>query len=117
MARKELTDEQFLAISHKALKEFKGDIREIERAIGVLFVGRATGWKPLYLMHDRKSMKKYEDHLGIKFQEVLEDEGPSARRSIAYHLLLKAKEHLTNFWAVVRGETEEDIRSPQFRLK
>lgn len=117
MPQEKLTDEEFLTICHTAFKEYQGDIREFERAVGTLYVARYTGWKPMYLTHDRKSVKKYEDHLGIKFQEVVEAEGPAAKRSLAYLLLCKAKKTLTNFWAVVRGETDKDIRTPEFRLR
>lgn len=117
MAQENMTDQEFMEICGKAFKEFQGDIREFERAVGTFYVARHTGWKPMYLTHDRKSIKKYEDHLGLKFQEVVDAEGPAARRSYAYVLLLKAKKTLTNFWAVVRGETDEDIRTPEFRLR
>jgi hypothetical protein len=75
MPDKPMTDEEFFAICHRAYKGYKGDIRDLERAIGTLFVGRFTGWKPIYLMQDRKSLKKYESFLGIRFQDVLVDEG------------------------------------------
>ena len=117
MPEKELTDEQFLTICRNAFEDFQGDVREFERAVGTFYVARYTGWKPMYLTHDRKSVKKYEEHLKIKFQEIVEPEGPAAKRSAAYVLLLKAKKTLTNFWAVVRGETDKDIRTPQFRLR
>jgi hypothetical protein len=117
MPDKPMTDEEFLAICHRAYKGYKGDIRDLERAIGTLFVGRFTGWKPIYLMQDRKSLKKYESFLGIRFQDVLVDEGRDANRSMAWSLLERAKEKLTSFWAVVRGEMGRDIRTPEFRPK
>src|SRR5688500_644725 len=64
-AEKDMTDEQFMEICEEALKHFDGSIGELERAIGTLYVARYTGWKPIYLMQDRKSLKKYEDLLGI----------------------------------------------------
>lgn len=117
MSQKLMTDQEFMEICHKGFKDFSGDIREFERAVGTLFVARYTGWKPMYLMHDRKSVKKYEDHLDIKFQEVVLPEGDAAHRSLAYLLLSKAKKTLTNFWEVVRGESGANIRSPEFRVK
>ncbi len=106
-----------MQICHKAFKDFKGNIVEFERAIGTMYVARQTGWKPIYLMHDRKSVKKYEDYLGIKFQEVFDDVGKDAHRSYGWVLLTKAKEKLTNFWKAVRGEAEVDVRSPDLLPK
>ncbi len=117
MSEKPMTDQEFMALCHKGIKNFDGDIREFERAVGTLFVARYTGWKPIYLMQDRKSLKKYEDFLNIKFQEVVPPEGDAAHRSLAWKLLSKAKETITNFWAVVRGETDSHIRTPEFKLK
>jgi hypothetical protein len=114
MGAKKMTDQEFMRICDKAIKGFGGNIAEFERAVGTLFVARYTGWKPIYLMQDRKSLKKYEEFLGIKFQEAVEDEGDMAQRSLAWKLLTKAKEKLTNFWKVVRGEADEDVRSPEF---
>lgn len=114
---KGMTDQEFMAICHKAFRDFKGDIREFERAVGTLYVARYTGWKPMYLMHDRKSVKKYENHLDIKFQEIVPAEGDAAHRSAAYLLLIKAKKTLTDFWGVVRGESGNNIRTPEFKLK
>lgn len=117
MPKKIMTDDEFMAICNKAYKDFKGDVREFERAVGTLYVARYIGWKPIYLIQDRKSLKKYEDYLGIKFQEVTDPAGKDADRSVAWSLLQKAKEKLTNFWAVVRGESGTDIRTPEFKSK
>jgi len=117
MPKKDMTDQEFMTICHKAFKDFKGDVREFEKAVGTLYVARYIGWKPIYLMQDRKSLKKYEGFLKIEFQEVVEPEGKEAHRSAAWVILTKAKEKITNFWAAVRGETDADVRTPELKLK
>lgn len=112
-----MSDEEFISICNKALKRFNGNISEFERAVGTLFVARFTGWRPIYLMQDRKALKKYEEILEMRFQEELPEEGQWAERSLAWKLFKKAKEKFTNFWKVVRGEAEEDIRSPDFTAR
>lgn len=114
MGELSFSDERYMEICENAYKDFKGSIVEFERAIGTLYVARQTGWKPIYLMHDRKSLSKYEKILGIKFQELVPALGPDAKRSWAWKTLNAAKEKFTNFWAVVRGETKHDVRSPDF---
>ncbi len=37
-------------IVDKAIYEFEGDVHHLEAAIGMLFLGRYVGWKPLLLM-------------------------------------------------------------------
>ncbi len=117
MRAKKMDDQEFIKICDAAFKKFEGNIAEFERAVGTLYVARFTGWKPLYLMQDRKSLKKYEDFLNIKFQERIEPEGVVADRSYAWKMLKNARQKLTNFWKVVRGEAEEDIRSPDFLVR
>jgi hypothetical protein len=77
-----------------------GNIDEIEAAIGMLRVGHHFGWKVLYIVHSKRTVRKYEEILGIKIREFFPAEGPSAPRSIGLNLANK----MTNFWKVVSGE-------------
>ncbi len=100
-----MTEPEVLAlIDRKIIKEFKGTLMELEGAIGMLFVGRRVGWKPLMLMHDRKTIKKYEKILGIKIQDEFPDVGEYAKRSIAWRFYTKISEKLRSFWKSVKGE-------------
>lgn len=85
----------------------KGNLGQLESAIGALMVGRHYGWKPLYLIHDKKTLRRYEEILGVEFRDVLAEVGPIAQRSVAYRLALKAG----NFWKSVKGEIP-GIRTP-----
>ena len=106
-----MSDQDVLAlIERKIAKEFKGQINELEGAIGMLFVGRRVGWKIVMLMHDRKTVKKYEKILGIKVQEEFEPIGSYANRSVAY----RAMQKITSFWKAVKGEIP-GVRSGEFR--
>ncbi len=91
---------ELLSRFDKKMETYVGDISELERAIGTYFVGRRTGWKVLYLVHDRKTLKKYEDILGISFREEFEEFEDQAKRTAAY----KALKFVTNFWKAVKGE-------------
>ncbi|MBL6749447.1 MAG: hypothetical protein ISP90_02950 [Nevskia sp.] len=94
--------------ANKAIKEFKGQVGELESAIGTMFVAEQVGWKPIYLIHDKKTIRKYEKILGINFRDEFDDEGPLVHKSLAYTW---AKE-LGNFWKRVKGEIT-GARSPQ----
>lgn len=97
-----LTDEQ-----KKELQEIEdrviakpGMIDEMEAAIGLLRVGHHFGWKVLYIVHSKRTIRKYEEVLGIKVREFFPAEGPSAPRSIGFNLANK----MSNFWKVVSGD-------------
>lgn len=85
---------------------FEGTFVDLERAIGMLHLGHQLGWKPLVLMHSKRTIAKYEEILDIAFRDVFPEEGPSATRSVAYKLALK----LSNFWKAVSGETPMENR-------
>lgn len=87
-----------------AVHNFRGTIDELESAIGMYVLGRHVGWKVLHLVHSKKTIKKYEELLGITIREKFPEEGPEARRSMGYLIALK----FSNFWKVVSGEEKVD---------
>lgn len=103
----EITHKEMTDVSLAAIDRFKGYVPQLEAAIGALFVGKRVGWKVLYLIHDKKTLKQYEDHLGVKFREILPDVGPKAHKSVAWTAL----EGIKNFWKAVKGEIP-GVRSP-----
>lgn len=93
----------------KVTQDFKGQINELEQAIGMWLVGRQFGWKVMYLVHDRKTIAKYEKILGIEFRNEVPDVGRFAHKSVAW----VAAKKVSNFWKAVKGEIP-GIRSPDF---
>jgi len=91
-----------------AIETYTGDVMLLESAVGTLLVGRHLGWKPLVLMHDKKTLRKYEKILGISFREALDAVGPKAHKSAAWNLSQK----ISNFWKAVSGEIP-GIRNPK----
>ena len=67
----------------KAIKDFAGYMPTLEGAIGSYFVGKELGWKPMLLIYEKRTIKKYEDILGISFRETSPEEGRWAKKSIA----------------------------------
>ena len=90
----------------EAIVDFTGDFDELESAIGMLMVGRLVGWKVLVLIHNKRTIRKYEEILGINIREVLPEEGPFAYKSFAYEAVHK----LGNFWKAVSGEVKIEQR-------
>jgi hypothetical protein len=88
-------------------RKFIGQFDELESAIGMMTLGRLFGWKILILIHNKRTIKKYEEILGIKVREEFPEEGPLFHKSVAYDFIQKAGE----FWKGVSG----DIKIPERR--
>ena len=104
-----LTSEQKIhlqQIEDNAIISFAGSIDELESALGMLRIGHHFGWKVLYLIHSKKTVRKYEEILGIKIRDIFDETGASSNRSIGLSLATKA----SNFWKVVSGEEKIENR-------
>ena len=106
-----MTDKEVIELVNQKTIKFKGQLNELEGAIGMLIVGRHFGWKVLLLIHDKKTIKKYENILGLDFRVELPDVGKHADKSVAWLAVKKIK----SFWQAVKGEAP-GIRSRKIRL-
>jgi hypothetical protein len=98
-----LTDaqkQQLQEIETFAIVNFKGQLDELESAIGMLRMGHHFGWKVLYLIHSKRTIRKYEDILSMKIRDVFPETGPSSYRSYGFNLA----ETYSNFWKVAGGD-------------
>ncbi|MEM9403085.1 MAG: hypothetical protein AAGA44_11435 [Pseudomonadota bacterium] len=95
-----MEDSELIEHLDSRIEKFKGQAPVLESAIGALIIGRRYGWKVLYLVHDKKTMRKYEEILGLKFRDVLDDKSDLSERSLAFVLQKK----ISNFWKAVSGE-------------
>lgn len=94
-------------IEREAIANYSGLIDELEKALGVLRLGQHIGWKPLILIHNKRTLRKYEDILGIEFRKYFPEEGPSAERPLGY----RVAKQLGKFWKAVSGDEKiEDKR-------
>jgi hypothetical protein len=93
-------------IVNQASTNFKGQIDELEGAIGVLFVGHLFGRRVVTLIHNKRTLRKYEEILAISFKDEFEDVGPLASKSLGY----VAVEKLQAFWKAVSGEVPVERR-------
>jgi len=95
-----MTKQELFALVDEVAETRRGYLDEIESAIGMLIVGRHFGWKVMYLVHSKKTIKKYEEILGVKIRKVLPASGEQAKRARAWRMA----ENLSNFWKAVKGE-------------
>jgi hypothetical protein len=91
---------ELIDLINTATLKFRGNLNHLHMAIGILLVGRELGWKPLLLIHDKKTLRRCEDILGVEFRKVLKKEGQNADKSVAWQL----SKTVSSFWKAVRGE-------------
>lgn len=101
------TDELF-QIAQTAIYNYSGDIDVLNSALGMLFTGHYYGWRFLYIVHSKRTVRKYEKVLNIKVSEYFEPTGSLSHRSAG---LIEANKH-SNFWKCVSG----DIQIPNRKL-
>lgn len=87
------------------LRNFHGQVDELESALGMYLVGFHFGWKVLHMIHTKKTIRKYEDILGIKIIEAFEPLGPDADRTNAFTII----QGVSNFWKAVSGDEKVDM--------
>jgi hypothetical protein len=98
-----LTDAEAQALAKivdDAALAFHGVFDELEKAAGMLMVGRLFGWKVLSIIHSRRTLLKYEKILGIKIKDAFPPEGPLAKKSVGWAIVDK----LGDFWKAVAGQ-------------
>jgi hypothetical protein len=91
---------RLIEVFQRAVQEFSGSFDELEAAMGMYVLGHYVGWKVLVLLHSKRTIRKYEEILGITVREEFEEDGPESDRSAAYAIAKK----LSNFWKAVSGE-------------
>jgi hypothetical protein len=95
-----------LALIDDAIVRYRGGIDSLEQAIGFYLVGRHLGWKVLVLMHNKRTIRKFEEILGINIRETFPELGVASDRSLGYQIASQ----LSNFWKAVSGDEKIEGR-------
>ncbi len=104
LSRKQL--DEMHEIERQAIAKFKGQLQELESALGMLRVGYAFGWKVLFITHNKRTIRKYEEVLNINVKEYFEEEGSLAERNYGYAFFKK----MGQFWKIVSGDIKVEKR-------
>lgn len=97
---------ELLTVEKHAVSGFRGHVSELSSALGMLRLGDQLGWRSLVLIHSKKTIRKYEEILGITVREFFPETGPMAERHLGYVLACR----FSNFWKVVSGEEKVEGR-------
>src|SRR3954462_2286894 len=90
----------------EAIKDFEGDFGDLESAIGMYLLGRQVGWKVLVLIHNKRTIKKYEEIMKINIRTEFDETGPFTAKSLGYEISQK----INAFWKAVSGEVPLEHR-------
>jgi hypothetical protein len=99
--------DEFSGIIKDSLRDYSGDISIFESAVGALFLGICVGWRPLFIIHNQKTIKRYESILNVKFRDYMEPTTDLSDKSQGYNVV----ETLGDFWAGVRGSVPVEGRN------
>lgn len=94
----DLTDDQERIILDNMYK-YKGSGTALESALGALVIGRHFGWRVLRMIHSPSTYRKYEEYLGLKFEEVCPEDTKHSNRNVGFEISKK----IGSFWDVVMG--------------
>lgn len=93
------------ALLEAAIRKPCENIDELEKALGMYMIGFHFGWKVLYVLHSKTTIRKYESILGITIRETFDEFGPDADRTNAYHLI----QSVNSFWTWLRGDEKSPL--------
>ena len=94
------------AVMDKAIRQSGFQIDELESALGMYMVGFHFGWRILYMVHTKKTIRKYEALLDIKVADVFPEYGLDADRTNAFKIL----QTISSFWRVVSGDEKPTLQ-------
>lgn len=97
--------ERFTFLDSVIRKPVPVNLDELESALGMYMIGFHFGWKVLYVIHSKRTIRKYEEILGISIREQFPEFGPDADRTNA-HKVIQA---VSSFWKLVSGEEKPGL--------
>jgi len=91
---------RLVRLTCEASTHFRGIFDELESAVGMLFLGKLFGWRVIVLIHNKRTIRKYEQILGINIREEFPETTDLTDKSLGYVIADKLKA----FWKAVAGE-------------
>ena len=101
--------EEDLMVICRAWRNYEGDLAVFEGAVGAYFLGRFAGYDALRVVHSWRTLRKYEQILGIRFKEQVNGRTPDSRRVNG----IRYAENFQAFWkAIAAGvSSQEEAKS------
>lgn len=107
MPKRDLEREaELVRVEREAIANFSGQLDDLTAALGMLRMGDHFGWRVLVLIHNKRTIRKYEEILNIHVREFFPEEAAQSSRSTGY-TVAKA---IGNFWKAVSGDIKIENR-------
>lgn len=81
------------------IRTFKGLGTTLESAVGAYVLGNVYGWRAVFMMHNQKTVARYNKILGFRIQDVCPEYTKFSDRFFAIRAARKA----SSFWAVAKS--------------
>lgn len=111
------TDEEAVkryAVLEDAIRQDRDfQIDELESALGMYVLAHHLGWKVMYFVHSKRTIRKYEELLGRKLSQEFPEFGPDADRTSAFKII----EAASSFWKLVSGDEKPAIELDKRRVE
>lgn len=101
-----LTEEQNATLEKRVL-EFSGYLPTLSAALGAIVLGHKYGWRVLKMAHSPATLKKYEQVIGLKYEDICPELTEQSKRNVGY----RVSEKIGAFWKVVLGHVKVDRKS------
>lgn len=98
------TDEELMTKIENALKEYQGPADNFYEAVGMVVVGRLTGWRVMRLVSSRRCWSMATRIFGDP-KEWMPKDGDYGYKSLG----LKIAERLGGYWDFVSGKKARDL--------
>lgn len=98
-----VTDEEFLASIEKVIKEYSGSLDDLNAMVGLLVVGRFTGWKVQRFVAPRRHWSLVLKWFGDP-RTLIDEEGPYFGKSVG----MKIVEKIGGYWDIIKGTKSRD---------
>jgi hypothetical protein len=109
---KEITEQEMIRKIEEVSTNFKGQLDDLQAAVGMLVVGRLFGWKVMRLVSSRRhwtvACKLFGD-----LKELLPDRGLLVHKSVGLELVDKAGD----YWGIIKGEVSREALPAHERRK
>jgi len=98
---KEITEQEMVKKIEEVSTNFKGQLDDLQAAVGMLVIGRFYGWRVMRLVSSRRhwtvTCKLFGD-----LKELLPERTALSNKSLAFRVVDKSG----NYWDVIKGHSE-----------
>jgi hypothetical protein len=83
----------------RRMAKYKGLGTTLGSAVGALAIGKIYGWRVVVMIHSLSTVRKFNEILGVRIQDVCSEYTELSRRSFGIRLA----EKVGAFWKIAKG--------------